>query len=550
MKTWSKTMAILLAFFIPAALLGGCGTSGEAKSEAPPDVTAAVSASPETAPSEESEPTAITYPLTDGYTFTCWWPNDLALSGVENYNDTPWFQFMEKQTGVHLDFKNPNGQQAAEQYNLMLVSGDVADFIRQMYIYHTRGLDDAVEAGWICDLMDFKEDLPNLFGRLDASQELYIQSVTDGGRLAGFPMLMSQSENWVNGLFIRQDWLDKYGLQKPHTLDEFEHVLEVFRDNEPSAAKGPMWMNNKMFTGIDGTFGINMYSNFFYRDGTVRASVLEDGYREYIQTLAEWYSRGLISNDSTTFDGFLAIMDTGGWLGGKWGITYDCFVYLDDMNAQGENGFKMVPLEIPVKNAGDTIHTLYSDRMSWPGALGISQNCSNMELACRYWDYCYSEEGSIHANFGEEGLTYKMGADGKPHYTDFAARNPEMNPNQVQNYYMMLDGPYYRIGGRTYEAISKEEQQCGVEWTKGDNSYTLPANLALTAEEGNKKATIMSDVSSYIDENQVLFVNGQRSMDEFDSFIDGIRSLGIEEVVAIYQTALDRYNNRINLIKK
>ena len=50
---------------------------------------------------------------------------------------------------------------------------------------------------------------------------------------------------------------------------------------------------------------------------------------------------------------------------------------------------------------------------------------------------------------------------------DFAKNHPEMNLNQVENYYTLLDGPFYRHMMREFEAISENELKCGDEWTKG-----------------------------------------------------------------------------------
>ena len=107
------------------------------------------------------------------------------LSGVEDYNETPFFSVHGEKTGVHLSFQiRCTG--AAEQYNLILVSGDLPDFFRQLYIYHVRGLDDAVDDQWILDMMNYKHWTPNLMSRLEADEEAYIQAITDSGYLVDF----------------------------------------------------------------------------------------------------------------------------------------------------------------------------------------------------------------------------------------------------------------------------------------------------------------------------------------------------------------------------
>lgn len=47
----------------------------------------------------------------------------------------------------------------------------------------------------------------------------------------------------------------------------------------------------------------------------------------------------------------------------------------------------------------------------------ISAECSDVELAAKFMDYFYSDEGRLFANFGIEGVTYNM-VNGEPKLTD------------------------------------------------------------------------------------------------------------------------------------
>lgn len=556
MKTVLKAISFLLVLLISLALFGSCAKTEEQQNT--PSAKPTQSTAPgKTGDQSSDQPSdEVTYPLAEGATFTCWWPNDLVMSGVTDYNETPIFQYLEKKTGVHLEFSNPAAQGAAEQYNLILVSGDLPDFFRQLYIYHTRGFEDAVESGYFLDLMEYEKWTPNLFSRLYASDEAFKQAITDTGYLVGFPMIMDEPQQWVNGMMIREDWLRKYGLEKPATIKDVEDVLIVFRDNEQSASRGPLYMNNMAFTGLESSynlpsnFGLAAVDGFIYRDGAVRASVLEPTYKDYIFQLTDWYAKGLINPDFVNNVGYISIFDREGRENGKYGITYDCFVYMDDENEFVGGDYEFGPMAMPVAKAGETVHVLGTDKMVWPGALGVTTACENIELACRYWDYLYSEEGSLYANYGEEGVTLEFDAEGKPHLSDFAKNHPEMNLNQVENYYTLLDGPFYRYCAREYEAISENELRCGVEWMKGDGLYNLPSNLTFTTEEGTTKANIMSDIRTFVAENQVKFVTGEKPLSEFDDFIAQVKKMSIEQVVEMYENALERYNNRINVIKK
>ncbi|NLV49111.1 MAG: hypothetical protein GXY20_00280, partial [Clostridiales bacterium] len=50
-----------------------------------------------------------------------------------------------------------------------------------------------------------------------------------------------------------------------------------------------------------------------------------------------------------------------------------------------------------------------------------------------------------------------------------------------------------------------------------------------------------TDIGTYIAENYPLFLNGEKSFDEWDSYIEGLYNLKVQTVLDNYQTAYDRY---------
>ena len=52
---------------------------------------------------------------------------------------------------------------------------------------------------------------------------------------------------------------------------------------------------------------------------------------------------------------------------------------------------------------------------------------------------------------------------------------------------------------------------------------------------------IFSDIDTYMDETVSKFVVGDLSLDQFDSFVQQLKDMGIEDCIAIEQTAYNRY---------
>ena len=63
----------------------------------------------------------------------------------------------------------------------------------------------------------------------------------------------------------------------------------------------------------------------------------------------------------------------------------------------------------------------------------------------------------------------------------------------------------------------------------------------MTDEEREETNQLMTDLSTYFQENYVQFVDGTKPMSAWDSYISDVNTFGYERVQELYQTAYDRY---------
>lgn len=77
-----------------------------------------------------------------------------------------------------------------------------------------------------------------------------------------------------------------------------------------------------------------------------------------------------------------------------------------------------------------------------------------------------------------------------------------------------------------------------------DGAYVIPDAVELTAEEGDEFNTYFSDISTLCRQYTVQFITGDADLSEVDSFQEQLVSMGVGECCAIYQDALERYNQR------
>ena len=49
-----------------------------------------------------------------------------------------------------------------------------------------------------------------------------------------------------------------------------------------------------------------------------------------------------------------------------------------------------------------------------------------------------------------------------------------------------------------------------------------------------------ADLNTYFDEQQTAFIMGTRSLDEWDDYVATVKSMGIDQMIAVNQAAVDR----------
>ena len=75
-----------------------------------------------------------------------------------------------------------------------------------------------------------------------------------------------------------------------------------------------------------------------------------------------------------------------------------------------------------------------------------------------------------------------------------------------------------------------------------DNEYVLPAGIALSSDESGTASALMSDLYTYVGECIPKFILGEMDIDtQWEEFVNNCESMGLPEILEIYQAAYDRY---------
>lgn len=581
-----KYIAMLLALAMLLGLMVGCGgsaaqteTSGSeavssaVEAEVPededieePEDTAEEPEVPEEAASAEEteevvvekgpfEAPAAELPLADGakLTYFCELPGYMSMFNVNSYDDTDTFKYVEEATGVDVEFTIVNNESYQQNFQLMVASGDITDMVAgasQQY----NSMAQMIEDGVALDLMEYQEYLPNFWNALDYYDAYKTIAITQDGTM---PEVICIADDYKvqSGMQIRQDWLDKLGMEIPGTPDELHDVLAGFV-SECGADHALLLTGSTQLTGtgIVGGFGTvgydpNATSNMYVVDGVVKNGFLDEAYKDYMEMVAQWYAEGLIASDFATESNDPFTSNADAYIsGGNAGVWSSMSDNMDSNMVSGKElnpDYNISPMAQPMLNKGDTFH--FGDSRVGASAMGksiaISDCCEDVELACAWIDFFFTDEGIKLANYGLEGVSWNYNDAGEPEL-DFAKLTDGFPMISFgMTYYTLACVATLQDFDRQFGAYSEANIAAMELWTEtSDDLYTLPSQVELTYEESQEYSDIWSDLSTYANTEIFKFVMGEYNFDsDWENFISTLKDMGVEDAVEIYQGAYDRY---------
>ena len=140
-----------------------------------------------------------------------------------------------------------------------------------------------------------------------------------------------------------------------------------------------------------------------------------------------------------------------------------------------------------------------------------------------------------------------IGEDGTPEFTELVTNNPDgLSVDQVLiQYALSADDFFFCMDPELWLARMSmpEQREMLPRWATGSLDRIMPPVLP-TSDEAAEFASIMGEVNTYVDEMFTKFVMGVESLDNFDTYMSNLQSLGIERAIELKQNQLDRYNAR------
>jgi putative aldouronate transport system substrate-binding protein len=110
----------------------------------------------------------------------------------------------------------------------------------------------------------------------------------------------------------------------------------------------------------------------------------------------------------------------------------------------------------------------------------------------------------------------------------------------------VYQGPCEYSGDFTRQYLGSPELQDALSyWRNHDMKLHIIPPISVSVEDSRTYNKIKSDLNSYVSEWVVKAISGAVNVEEFDTvYLKTLNDIGLDQAVAIYQAALDRYNNR------
>ena len=582
-----KILALLLAMCMMLGLLAGCG-SAETSSAAASEPVSETAAAPEEEEAPEEAPEApveepaasvkeasaveeevieaqnfeIEMPLTEEpVTFSFFMRfNPQVQDWCQDMSDNLFYSELEKLSNVHIEFTLLHPMNFSEQFNLQMASGDYADIYCEAASGYAGGYDKGVEDEVFLDLTSYIEEYaPNYNAIITANEQNMRDAMTDEGRIVFFAAAYDTGAPCNKGPQIRADWAKEFGMDPAeiNTYDEYEAYIEQAYNTYGATVQLPMAGEpgfGYLTAGFDTAVGFgNSFEAtlpWYQVDGQLKSGVFDEGFIEYTTMVAEWYEKGWIYQDFMSEDfGMQGGADIGMVTSGESSLWWSEKDYIQQYIEQAtDEGFELAAIQDAVKNEGDVTHfgqTNYESLSTMSNCV-ITTACEYPEIAIQWMDYRYTEEGSVLANWGVEGVTFEYDDQGNKQYTDLIVNNPEgMTATLAQFRYMLQNTVCLTDVSAKDQGMTEQQLEAPVIWmTDKDNSRGLPSTLTMTTEEADEYNSMAGDIITYAQENFLRYIIGDVPVSELSTFVETCREMGLEKCLEIKQASLDRYYER------
>ncbi|MGN1021479.1 MAG: extracellular solute-binding protein [Aristaeellaceae bacterium] len=336
----------------------------------------------------------------------------------------------------------PRSEEVAK-LNILMASGEAPDLC---FTYDGSVVSNFVAQGGLVELSDLLDQYgPNI-------KALLGDQVINAGRYDGglYAIPARRVVIATQGMFIREDWLEKLGLEMPTTKEEFLNVLRAFRDNDMDGDGDP---SNEIpyAMGSDLRGHEQLKLSFFddLSDRTIACMAWPSlpGYKDYALFLNQMYNEGLISPDFALDTSDLLYNDITAGKAGGYTYNYDHPIRVSPGILSALQTYEP-DAKLSVLNCFESV----TDPTKYYHAMYAAYGLMNFipvysqhpEAAMMYLDWLCEYDTIYFLQNGVEGITYDLNEDGIPVVKTPDDDNHDKTFNSMQNidYTLLINGQW------------------------------------------------------------------------------------------------------------
>lgn len=487
-----------------------------------------------------------------------WMPIEHDLANlVSNYSDMESYQWIEENLNVSIDWQQCSTEAKSDQFNLMVAGGDYCDLIDGVFDLYSGGDDAAIEDEVILQLDEYIYDYMPFYTSYFADSDLRKAVMTDTGHFGSIYQIRGEKSNSLtNGPVVRLDWLEACGLEwnkdnLPETLDDWHTILTAFHNQYGAVTLWDStgveyigaWGIYAAMPGGQGPMASNLADGYFYdENGEIVYGPTCDRFRDYIETIAQWYAEGLIDPDfiTSTDRNYETTMFTEGRTG-LWGANNLQEIMVNVPNIEDT----LTAIPNPVIDEDSYVYGGYSS-YTMNNATAISTQCDNVEECLVFLDWFFTQEGSILGTYGMEGVTYEKNAEGGFDLTELVNNNPDGLSDKVVICMYSTFGAYlYETSYDDVGLTPTKEAFYNVWKSNWDPDNCVVNNTAFTSEEAAEQTSILAEIGTYGGTVFLEWIIGTRTLDDasWEEYVNTCNELGAQRALELEKAAVERYNS-------
>ncbi len=360
----------------------------------------------------------------------------ILSSDITDYETNYQSKWYEELTGVKINWINVSAQGWADAFQNSVMSGEYPDIY--LYDFSTEEVKICAEYGAAIPLNNLiEEHCPNIKKILYENRELKETITSPDGNIYTLFTESYDVSAYKQKLWVNAEWLEKYtkdtGKGMPETTEEFKELLLYFKNNDMNGNGDNT--DEIPYMGVNGVDGMyNLFGSFIPScssnegygcysndDGKMNFAYNTNEFRNALKYINELYELGCISDQSFTINYEDRYKYTSGkpsdvTVGVTTGVSAADIVQLSGEDCLDFSDYiAIAPLEGP---DGERSIITATGEQTIALKNSITSACKHPEIAAKWLDYWYSEEGRLWGiNGGIEGehWTYEDGesVDGK-----------------------------------------------------------------------------------------------------------------------------------------